>query len=246
MKSTNGQLPRWSPAELEILRVGLRSGSSISQIASELGRTAMEVRGQIAEVTTQYSKARAAMHPTQRRAPGRRWPSECGLEPIRLRDTVFAPYSPDEIIAGRGLLAADHLFGASTIDLSEPSGAACMPGGDWPCGLDAGAPPVPVSRGPVGPCGCIMSRFCGGRTVRPVLYVESPGSFGADGVRAAVGPRQSATTRPAIAMRIPCISSFLIKRPHAGSVPAARRARHGTFQILFRWFRVNNKRRRQS
>src|ERR1700731_1323060 len=42
----------------------------------------------------------------------------------------------------------------STIVLEDPSGAACMPGGDWPCGLSAGAPPVVVSRGPVEPCGC--------------------------------------------------------------------------------------------
>jgi hypothetical protein len=39
------------------------------------------------------------------------------------------------------------------MDLAEPSGAACMFGGLWPCGLDAGAPPLPVSSGPVHPCG---------------------------------------------------------------------------------------------
>ena len=40
--------------------------------------------------------------------------------------------------------------------LSEPFGAACIPGGVSPCGLEAGAPPVDlVSIGPVFPCGCV-------------------------------------------------------------------------------------------
>ena len=43
----------------------------------------------------------------------------------------------------------------STTVLEDPSGAACMPGGVWPCGLSAGAPPEPVSKGPVRPWGCI-------------------------------------------------------------------------------------------
>ena len=43
----------------------------------------------------------------------------------------------------------------STMVLEDPSGAACIPGGVCPCGLSAGAPPEPVSRGPVRPWGCI-------------------------------------------------------------------------------------------
>jgi hypothetical protein len=39
--------------------------------------------------------------------------------------------------------------------LEDPWGAACMPGGVCPCGLSAGAPPEPVSKGPVRPCGCV-------------------------------------------------------------------------------------------
>lgn len=40
--------------------------------------------------------------------------------------------------------------------LSEPFGAACIPGGVSPCGLEAGAPPVDlVSIGPVLSCGCV-------------------------------------------------------------------------------------------
>lgn len=39
--------------------------------------------------------------------------------------------------------------------LSEPFGAACMPGGLSPWGLEAGAPPVVIVLiGPVLPCGC--------------------------------------------------------------------------------------------
>jgi hypothetical protein len=34
-----------------------------------------------------------------------------------------------------------------------PGGIACIPAGASPCGLAAGAPPVPVVSGPVGPCG---------------------------------------------------------------------------------------------
>jgi hypothetical protein len=53
--------------------------------------------------------------------------------------------------ACRGASQFNHFSVVSTIVLSEPSGAACIPGGVCPCGLEAGAPPVPVSRGPVRP-----------------------------------------------------------------------------------------------
>src|ERR1700742_3877603 len=50
----------------------------------------------------------------------------------------------------------NYFLSGPEIVLSDPSGAACMPGGVCPCGLSAGAPPpVPVVIGPVGPCGCI-------------------------------------------------------------------------------------------
>lgn len=70
-------------------------------------------------------------------------------------------------------------FSGSTVVLEEPSGADCMPGGVWPCGLSAGAPPVPVWIGPVQPCGC-FSPFVSGTTVRPVLQRDlsvSPGRY---------------------------------------------------------------------
>jgi hypothetical protein len=54
------------------------------------------------------------------------------------------------------------------MDLEEPSGAACMFGGLWPCGLDAGAPPLPVSSGPVHPCGC-FTPFVEGDVFAPEL-----------------------------------------------------------------------------
>src|SRR5262245_20733138 len=50
--------------------------------------------------------------------------------------------------------ATTTYFGPEIV-FDDPSGAACMPGGVWPCGLSAGAPPWPVVIGPVGPCGCI-------------------------------------------------------------------------------------------
>jgi len=53
----------------------------------------------------------------------------------------------------------------------EPSGAGCIPGGVWPCGLPAGAPPLLVSTGPVGPCGC-CAPFVSGETDGPVLCGE--------------------------------------------------------------------------
>jgi hypothetical protein len=46
-----------------------------------------------------------------------------------------------------------YFFGATTV-LFDPSGAACIPGGLWPCGLSAGAPPDCVLIGPVQLCGC--------------------------------------------------------------------------------------------
>src|SRR5215831_9490956 len=97
---------------------------------------------------------------------------------------------------------AHYLLFGPTIVLSAPSGAACIPGGDWPCGLDAGAPPVPVSRGPVGPCGCTTPCVSGGRTVRPVLCEGSPGCFGAEEVCAHAGPRHSAKASAAMAMHV--------------------------------------------
>ena len=58
--------------------------------------------------------------------------------------------------------------------LDEPPGACCMFGGVPPCGLVAGAPPVPVESGPVQPWGWSWP-LSSGNTVRPVLYGESPG-----------------------------------------------------------------------
>src|ERR1041385_39361 len=60
------------------------------------------------------------------------------------------------------------LASGETTVLPEPSGAGCMPGGLWPCGLSGGAPPVPVLIGPVLPCGC-FSPTVSGVCVRPVL-----------------------------------------------------------------------------
>lgn len=42
-------------------------------------------------------------------------------------------------------------FAGAVVVLDDPSGAACMPGGLWPWGLSAGAPPDPVLIGPVQP-----------------------------------------------------------------------------------------------
>ena len=78
---------------------------------------------------------------------------------------VIVHLPPDPGWPNQGAYAV--AFG-STIVFDEPSGAACMPGGVWPCGLSAGAPPLVVLSGPVSPCGC----FCPcsfGSTVRPVL-----------------------------------------------------------------------------
>src|SRR4029450_12674001 len=60
-------------------------------------------------------------------------------------------------IMGPGLRRDDegsYFLSGPEIVFDEPSGAACMLGGVCPCGLSAGAPPVPVVIGPVGPCGC--------------------------------------------------------------------------------------------
>jgi hypothetical protein len=56
---------------------------------------------------------------------------------------LFEARSADQRCTGAG----------STIVLEDPSGAACIPVGDCPCGLSAGVPPVVASSGPVLPCG---------------------------------------------------------------------------------------------
>ena len=50
--------------------------------------------------------------------------------------------------AGDFLVTRPHYLSGATVVFEEPSGAGCIPGGDWPCGLSGGAPPVPVSIGP--------------------------------------------------------------------------------------------------
>jgi hypothetical protein len=59
--------------------------------------------------------------------------------------------TPRSAVGGPGLIFA--YFGSTTL-FDEPSGAACMVGGDCPWGLAAVAPPLPVVIGPVQPCGC--------------------------------------------------------------------------------------------
>ena len=54
-----------------------------------------------------------------------------------------------------------YLAGAVVV-FDDPSGAACIPGGLWPWGLSAGAPPEPVLIGPVQPCGCAWPFSSGG------------------------------------------------------------------------------------
>ena len=72
---------------------------------------------------------------------------------------------------GKSLVTRPHYSSGATVVFEEPSGAACIPGGDWPCGLEAGAPPVSVLMGPVQPCGCFWPFVSGtGVWVRPVLY----------------------------------------------------------------------------
>jgi hypothetical protein len=63
-------------------------------------------------------------------------------------------------------------FSGATTAFVDPSGAACIPGGLWPCGLSGGAPPDCVLIGPVQPCGCNWPLASGG--VRPVLTVADP------------------------------------------------------------------------
>ena len=58
-----------------------------------------------------------------------------------------------ESFDGRWSLLLSIAYFGSTMVFDEPSGAACMPGGDCPWGLSAGAPPLPVVIGPVQPCG---------------------------------------------------------------------------------------------
>src|SRR3981189_1689343 len=85
----------------------------------------------------------------------------------------------------------------STTDFDEPSGAACMPGGDCPCGLAAGVPPLPVVSGPVQPWGCACPLLSSGNVVRPSLCGESPGLFGsvcAIAVADAASSQQNATS----------------------------------------------------
>jgi hypothetical protein len=67
----------------------------------------------------------------------------------------------------RQVLAIYSPASGDFVDLEEPSGAACMFGGLWPCGLDAGAPPLPVSSGPVHPWGC-SAPLVEGEVVVPV------------------------------------------------------------------------------
>ena len=75
------------------------------------------------------------------------------------------------LFAEESLVTRPNYLSGATVVFEEPSGAACIPGGDWPCGLEGGAPPVPVSIGPVQPCGCFWPFVSGtGVWVRPVLY----------------------------------------------------------------------------
>ncbi len=72
--------------------------------------------------------------------------------------------APKQARRGKKWTVPSHSFGVPSgipdasvrVVLSEPFGAACMPGGVSPCGLAAGAPPLDlVFIGPVCPCGCI-------------------------------------------------------------------------------------------
>jgi hypothetical protein len=90
----------------------------------------------------------AAQHKSSRRQckPGRQQPQRVGKK-------IYCEWSGGFIVR------------------EEPSGAACMLGGLWPCGLDGGAPPLPVSSGPVQPCGCFTPSV-EGEVVVPVLFGE--------------------------------------------------------------------------
>jgi hypothetical protein len=76
-----------------------------------------------------------------------------------------------------------------------------MAGGVSPCGLSAGAPPVPVSRGPVFPCGVVVF-VSGESTVRPVLCWEPSVGFCVEGVWAEVSPAKRVKESIAMRMRI--------------------------------------------
>src|SRR6478736_2914435 len=97
------------------------------------------------------------------------------------------------------------VLSGAVVVFDEPSGAACMPGGLCPCGLAAGEPPLPVSIGPVQPCGCfcpIVSGVC----VRPVLWPDL--SLGPSSAQASVtaNPTTQAMPRARNALRMPGLS----------------------------------------
>ena len=79
------------------------------------------------------------------------------VEKEALGRLVAALESGPEIAAAFGC----YWFDGDVIDLDEPSGAACMFGGVSPCGLAAGAPPLPVVTGPVEPCGWLAPSVVG-------------------------------------------------------------------------------------
>lgn len=87
--------------------------------------------------------------------------------------------------------ALRYLSGSTAV-LVDPSGAGCIPGGLWPCGLSAGAPPDLVSSGPVQPCGCNRPLSSGAE--RPVAVFKS--FLGSS--CAAANPHESATQIAAI------------------------------------------------
>src|SRR5204862_7120443 len=64
------------------------------------------------------------------------------------------PRAAKQCTISRDFWGPQRCGAGSIIVLDDPSGAACMGGGDCPCGLSAGAPPVVVPMGPVGPWGC--------------------------------------------------------------------------------------------
>jgi len=114
-------------------------------------------------------------------------------------------------VSGAGYFGDFGSIGSgSTMVFDEPSGADCMPGGDWPCGLEAGAPPVVVLSGPVQPCGCNCP-FVSGDTVRPVV-VSGLSAFFSSVVCAHANPesetKQAAATR-ATRIIIPPVNVFL-------------------------------------
>jgi hypothetical protein len=60
------------------------------------------------------------------------------------------------------------------MDFDAPPDVGCMGGDVPPCGLSAGAPPEPVSSGPIHPFRLQLALVVGPH-VRPVLLGESPG-----------------------------------------------------------------------